>query len=176
MTNTRYKVIPGLFCAAGLLLIVSMSGCSQDRVPPPGLPRLYQCVITLTQGGEPLAGAMVTLHTQGTSLDWTVNGKTDEKGVAIIFTDGYFRGAPAGEYKVTVDKLESVTPAMPDVLPTNPLELERLYNRLEAETKEYRYVEPIYVRVDSTPLSIAVDTRRTMASFDVGKPYRELAQ
>ena len=169
-------MILGLFCTAGLLLIVSVSGCSQGRVPPPGLPRLYQCIITVTQGGEPLAGAMIILHSQDTPLNWTVNGKTDEKGEAIIFTDGYFRGAPAGEYKVTVDKLESVTPPTPDVLPTNPLELERLYNRLEAETKEYRYVEPTYVRVDSTPLSITVDARRTTASFDVGKPYRELAQ
>ena len=138
------------------------------------MPTLYPCVITITQEGEPLAGAMVRLFPQGFSLDWTVSGMTDDTGTAIIHTDGFFRGVPAGEYKVTVEKSETVEPPMPDVLPTNEIELQRLFNRLEEERRSYRLVDPGYGSVDSTPLSITVGTRRTEASFDVGQKHRSL--
>ena len=174
MTNTQCQVITSLFCTAGLLFIVSMSGCSKDRALPPGMPKLYPCTLKITQEGEPLVSAIVKLHSQGEPIAWTVSGKTDETGTVIIFTDGYFKGAPAGEYKITVDKLESVAPPMPAVLPTGEAELQALYNKQEAETKEYRLVEPVYCKVDSSPLSISIDKKKTEASFDVGKKYREL--
>ena len=119
---------------------------------------------------------MVRLHPQGFSLDWTVNGMTDATGTAIIHTDGFFRGAPEGEYKVTIDKYETVDPPKPDVMPTSEAELQRLYNRLEAETRSFRLVDPEYSSVDSTPFSIKIGARRTEASFDVGQRYRALAR
>ena len=160
----------------GLLLIVFLFGCSSGRVPPKGIPKLYPCLLTVTQEGAPLAGAVVRLHLQGTLLDWTVSGTTDETGTVTIYTDGFFAGAPAGEFKVTVEKFETVAPPMPEVLPTNPDALQKLSNRIEAETKDYRLVEPVYGKADSTPLSISVNKKKTEASFDVGKKYRELAQ
>ena len=164
-----------LFCITGLLLLVFTFGCSQDRVPPKGMPKLYPCTIKITQGGEPLVGAIVKLHSQGEPIAWTVKGKTDATGTAIVFTDGYFKGAPVGEYKVTVDKLESVVPPLPDVLPTNENELMKLGNKQEADTKEYRLVEPVYAEVGATTLSISVAKKKAEATFDVGSKYRELA-
>ena len=158
----------------GLLLLVSTFGCHSGRVPPQGMPKLYPCAINITQEDEPLAGAIVKLYPQGDTFHWTVTGKTDETGTAVIYTDGYFKGAPAGEYKITVDKCETVSPPLPVVLPTNTVALEKLYNWQEAETKNYCLVEPVYGKTDSTPLSISVDKKKTEASFDVGKKYRSV--
>ena len=177
MMKTRCQFVSSLFCLTGLVLIISILGCnSSDRVPPKGLPKLYPCFITLTQEGEPLVGAMVKLHSQGESIQWMVSGKTDDRGMVLIFTDGYFKGAPAGEYKVTVEKYETVAPPLPDVLPTNEAALQRLYNKQETDARDYRLVEPIYGKADSTPLSITVEKKKTETSLDVGKKYRELAQ
>lgn len=156
------------------MLIVFLIGCNSGRARPKGMPKLYPCTVTVIQEGAPLAGAIVKFFPQGTTLNWTVSGKTDAMGMAIIYTDGYFAGAPAGEYKVTIDKRETVAPPMPAVMPTSERELERLQNKMEAETKEYRLVEPIYCKVDSTPLSISIEKKRMEQSFDVGKKYREL--
>jgi len=157
------------------MLVVAIPGCSSGRVPPAGFPRLYSCIIKITQEGEPLVDAMVKLHMQSDSIKWTVNGKTDETGTATIYTDGYFKGVPAGEYKVTVEKLETVIPPLPEVLPTNEEKLMQLHNQQEANTREYRLTDPIYCKVDSTPLLISVDKKKTEASFNVGKKYRELS-
>jgi len=79
------------------------------------------------------------------------------------------------EATVTVDKRETVAPPLPDVLPTDEDRLQALHNAQEANTRDYRLVEPVYSSVDSTTLSISVDTKKTEASFNVGKKHRELA-
>jgi len=159
----------------GLLLLISTFGCNSSRVPPEGFPKLYSCSLKITQEGEPLSGAIVTLHPQGAALAWSVTGKTDATGTAIVHTHGYYPGVPAGEYKVTVNKIETVVPPMPDVLPTNTHEWEKLYDVQKAGTKDYRLVEPVYAKADSTPLSLAIENKTTKASFDIGDKYRELA-
>jgi hypothetical protein len=176
MKASFYHCVPGQSYWLYRILVISLLGCSSGRVPPKGMPRLYSCVVTITQEGEPLAGAIVKLHPQGVPLNWTVSGKTDEMGKAIIHTDGYFSGAPAGEYKVTVDKRETVAPPMPAVLPTDEAALERLYNRQEAETKDYRLVDPLYCNVDSTTLSVSVGKKKVEETFDLGKKYREVVR
>ena len=109
-------------------------------------------------------------------MDWAVSGKTDEKGSATIHTDGYFKGVPEGEYKVTVDKRETVIPPLPDVLPTDEDALLKVYNQQEANIKDYRLVDSVYGRESSTPLLISVNKKKTVVSFDVGKQCRELVQ
>ena len=175
MNNSMRPFVSALPYGVGLMLLILTFGCNSGQVPE-GFPQLYSCSLKITQEGEPLAGAIVTLHPQGTALAWAVAGKTDVTGTAIVYTHGHHPGVPAGEYKVTVDKVETVVPPVPEVLPTDEGELAKLNKKLETETKSYRLVEPDYNTVDSTPLSLSVEQKKTKVSFDVGNKYRELAQ
>ena len=175
MINSKYPFIPSLSYGIGLLLVISMFGCNSSRARPAGFPELHACSLKITQEAEPLVGAIVTLHPQGAPLAWSVAGKTDKTGTATIFTGGYYSGVPAGEYKVTVEKIETVMPSLPDVLPTDERELDKLNEKLAAETKDFRLIEPVYTKEESTPLSLSVETKAAKESFDVGKKYREPA-
>jgi hypothetical protein len=157
-------ILPILISFSVLLL----SGCGGGRVPPEGLPKLYPCSILVTQEGEPLVGATVSLHSTSEKFQWTINGRTDESGKAEIMTHGYFKGVPAGNFKVTVDKLETVVPPLPEVMPTKESELTKLFNKIEEETKEYQLVDIRYTQAESTPLSITVSNKMENISFDVG--------
>jgi len=174
MPKSLSLVISCLFYGTGTILFVSLLGCGGKELPA-GFPKLYPCTVTVTQEGEPLVGAIVRLHPSN-PLEWTVSGKTDGRGTAVIHTHGIHAGAPAGDFKVTVDKLEAVVPPLPANLPTDEEALNRLYNQQEENTRDYRLVEPGYSKVDSTTLTITIDSKKTSETFDVGKKYRELAR
>jgi len=64
----------------------------------------------VTQGGAPLNGAKVTLHStvQGEGVKGGVySAQTDSSGKYLIATVGKEPGIPAGMYKVTVVKLDA---------------------------------------------------------------------
>lgn len=89
-----------------LTLVVCVS-CGKAKKPD-GMPDLYPCTITLTQGGEPLANASILCQSNDPKLiRWAITGQTDEKGVAKIFTMGKYEGAPAGSFAVVVTKEET---------------------------------------------------------------------
>ena len=175
MQTSLRSFVTCLLYGTGLIAAVSVLGCGGKKLPA-GFPKLYPCTISINQEGVPLAGAVVKLHIQGNPLEWTVSGQTDDAGKAVIYTHGIHAGVPAGDFKVTVDKLETVAPPLPDQLPTDEDALARLYNKLEADTKEYRLVEPAFCKADSTTLTITVGTAAATATFDVGKKYREPAR
>ncbi|MDR2754742.1 MAG: Ig-like domain-containing protein [Planctomycetaceae bacterium] len=145
-----------------------LSGCGSKRVQPDGMPTLYHCSIQITQNGQPLTDAIVSLHSTSENFPWTINGRTNENGQAEIFTHGYFKGAPAGDFKVTVDKLETVVPPLPDVMPTSESELAKLYDKREKETKEYQLVDIKFTQAESTPFSINVNKKMGVISLDIG--------
>ncbi|MDR2438434.1 MAG: hypothetical protein LBE12_03550 [Planctomycetaceae bacterium] len=144
-----------------------LSGCGGGRVPPQGMPTLYPCSIQITQKNQPLTDAVVSLHSTSENFPWTINGRTDEKGQAEIFTHGYFKGAPAGDFRVTVDKLETVIPPLPDIMPTSESELTKLFDKREAEIKEYRLVDIRFTQAESTPFSINVNKKMGVVSLDI---------
>ncbi|MDR0610140.1 MAG: Ig-like domain-containing protein [Planctomycetaceae bacterium] len=144
-----------------------LSGCGNKRVPPEGMPTLYRCLIRITQNDQPLADAVVALHSTSENFLWTINGRTDENGQAEIFTHGYFRGAPSGDFKVTVDKLETVVPPLPEVMPTSESELTKLFNKREEEIKEYRLVDIRFTQAELTPFSINVNKKMGIISLDL---------
>jgi hypothetical protein len=74
---------------------------------------------------------------------------------------------PAGDFKVTVDKLETVVPPLPDMMPTSESELTKLYNKREEETKEYRLVDIRFTQAESTPFSINVNKKMGVISLDL---------
>lgn len=88
-----------------------MLGCSgEDR--PVGLPDLAPVTIIIVQDGKPLEGASVQLISEDASSKWATGGSTNALGEAILMTQGKYEGAPAGKYKVTVDKITNDGPAV----------------------------------------------------------------
>lgn len=88
-----------------LVVTVALGGCSKQRKVSF---KTYPVKITITQKGQPLADASVTLH----PLDPNgrgAQGKTDTTGVATMksFGEGgaIAEGAMAGKYKVLVSKV-----------------------------------------------------------------------
>lgn len=103
-----------LFLMSGCLFVLA-TGCSEPR--PEGMPELYPATITVTQEGTPLSGAAVTLIPQDAALTrWPVGGTSDDAGVVILHTYSTYPGAPAGTFKVTVNK----TTHEGDPIPTHP--------------------------------------------------------
>lgn len=88
---------------SGLTLAV-LAGCGGS-----GLPKTYKVVGTVTQGGTPVDGAMVTfLNSEGKK---NAVGSTNAKGEFKLSTFGPSDGALPGSYKVTISKMDR--PAAP---------------------------------------------------------------
>lgn len=86
------------------LVLLPFSGCGGDDGRPADLPPLFPVTITVTQGGEALAGAHVEMMPQDSpDHPYRASATTDESGKAIMKTYG-FPGAPAGNHKIIVRK------------------------------------------------------------------------
>ena len=147
------------------LTALTIVGCAKDDGRPKDLPPLFPAEITITQEGNPLAGATVALEaTGGTSSVYHPSGITNESGKAVMSTYG-FDGVPAGTYKVTVRKtvvedVKQVTDAYGDLV--------------DDAGVEYRTVEPQFSTADKTPHEIEItNSRKTLhVTFDVGKAIK----
>jgi hypothetical protein len=148
MTMNMFKQI--LFLVFAVLVV----GCTREYRPE-GLPTLYPCTLTITQDGQPLAGAMVTLYTESSEdRRWSSGGTTNSQGVIKIKVLGKYLGAPAGTYKVTIEKQE----------------IENI------DSQSYyciSLVETQYIKVQETPLKIEVTPKGANQTFDVGKPIQK---
>lgn len=146
---------------ATVLAVVAAScfvGCA--RKTPDGMPKLYPCSITLTQGNAPLADATVTLVND--SLEWAVSGTTDEKGVAVIYTHGTYAGAPEGDYVVVVQKQIVEKPTVQQQSASDDIIGGVAYNCVSEE----------FGSKTTSPLKLEVKGKTT-GSFDVGEAIRE---
>jgi hypothetical protein len=88
-----------------LVIAVLAAGCSggSDRWSEKR-PKLSQATGQVLYNSEPLADAVVTFHADGEP--WLVYGRTDAQGRFELSTQAYGAGtgAPAGNYRVTVEK------------------------------------------------------------------------
>ena len=132
-----------------LLCLGALTGCGEKR--PDGMPKTYPCELTLTQGGKPLVKAQVMLYAKEAPCPWTVGGSTDENGVAEINTHGKYKGAPNGDWIVTVSK---------NIV---------IYKDENDDTGDvYSKVELDYMNRETTPLELKTDGK-TKAALDVGE-------
>jgi hypothetical protein len=158
----RLSLILGLICIAG---------CGPSKVPH-DLPKCYPCQITVIQDGAPLDGASVTLQSPEVGQIWFPMGTTDQMGKADMYTNGRYPGAPAGVYKVLVNK--GAPP--PDTLGAPPTEGTPAYDRwLErmSSQPEYTAIELQYSDAAKTPYEIEVKTKgKNEMTVDVGKAVR----
>jgi len=167
--NSNLLLLPGL-----LLALTFLSGCDQ-KAKPAGMPDLYPCSITITQGGGPLQGALVRLEPkQGGNIGWGVDGRTNARGVAQIATGIDFKGAPAGEYFVLVSKTEMAPSKFSPTSPEDPAEAAKWYNDSINEKRAiYRLVKAEFDNTKTTTLSITIAKGKNNATFDVGEPVKE---
>jgi hypothetical protein len=170
--NTIYNNIFLVSVAAASL--VFLTGCSESNPKPAGFPVTVPCVITMTQEGVPLEGAMVSLIPTDGAQDWLFSAITDASGNARIFTYGREAGAPKGKYKIIVTKTET-NPSrftMPDESDTDAMA--RYHQNVGHERlNSYTLVESVYTDPNTTPLELEI-TGRTAETFDVGKKVRIL--
>jgi hypothetical protein len=87
-----------------IVLIIEISGCSYA---PPDFPKTKLCSVTVLRDSKPVADVFVTLTPAESGGMWTVSGKTDTNGVAVLRTfQGTYvvQGAPERMFKVTLEK------------------------------------------------------------------------
>ena len=163
----------------GLVLALALSGCSRQRVPA-DLPKLYPATVSITQDGKPLEGATIIFFgSDPASLKWGVAGCTDASGKAVMATNGMYKGAPVGNYQVTVTKNESTqqekAPPSPDPEkdPVAFNEWRLKYVDSPIKNKEFSLIEVKYTLLESTPFKAEVSQAGPNDfKFDVGKAVR----
>lgn len=157
-------------------VLLGLNGCGEPL--PEGMPSLHSAKVTVTQGGAPLADASVTLIPEDSTLSrWPVGAKTDASGSASLQTMSKFSGAPAGKYKVIVNK--SITegeeiPAHPGASAT-PEQMKEYDKAMKAGGRQVFFVVEEKVRNSkTTPLSVTVEANGPNEfALDAGKAVKE---
>lgn len=143
------------------LVLLFHSGCGGgDSGRPADMPKVYPVKITVTQDGAVVQDASVVLTAKSPAKYNTASGLTDASGVAVLRTYG-FDGVPEGQYAVTVSKqgVEGAKEAIDE-------------NGTAYQTggKVYEYVDVQYSKTGTSPHNIAVTTKGTTKTFEVGAP------
>ena len=130
------------------------------------MPPLVDCTITLKYSdGKPAQDVTVVLTPVSQGLDkWPSAGKTDASGKAKIVTYGQYPGAPEGEYKIVLKKIEIVGEVNSEdgtARQTEPIEY-------------YSLVGADYTTPETTPLTLTVGKKAVSENFEIGEEAREL--
>ena len=146
-------------------------GCSKQKLPD-GMPELVSFTLTVTQGGQPLEGAAVTLKSDAHT--YVVTGLTDGKGVVDMKTSGDYAGAPAGDYKATVTKKVTTPSAFGDQAPPSDKEAaEWQANRQKEYRPTHSYVDKKYADWGTTDLAVSIAAGGS-AALEVGAAVDDL--
>ena len=151
-----------LILLAACLLV--LSGCSGQNLPE-GMPKLTAVVLTITQDGAPLEGAVVSLlPLDSANSRWNASGVTTKDGKAIIRTLAKYDGAAVGKYKVIVKK--TYTEPYPDWWASGT----------EAQRRAYKSPPPVehvhkkFADKKTSPLDLEVGSSPVNETFAVEKP------
>ncbi|MCF0234197.1 MAG: hypothetical protein HUK22_04365 [Thermoguttaceae bacterium] len=159
------------FAFVALCVVVACVGCKKSARPD-GMPNLVPAKITVTQNGAPLADAALNLVSADGSSAWPVGGKTDAKGVAVLYTRGEFKGAPEGAYKVAVVKndveiKEGATDEEGNPYKPTP---EQLANPLLIDARYATLISLVpeeYANAQTSPLEVSISAASADLSVDV---------
>lgn len=158
------------------MVLVGFAGCGEPL--PEGMPALYPAKVVLTQGTAPLAEASVTFVPEDSSLArWPVGAVTDANGVAELRTFAKYSGAPAGKFKVIVNKSLTEGAALP-VHPGGSATAEQMKEYDKAMKsggfQVYEVVEEKFRNIKSTTLNVEVQASGSNEfPLDAGKPVKE---
>ena len=97
-----------------------------------------------------------------------IGDRIDAKGIAELKTDGKYKGAPAGKYKVLISKI--FVPEIPDEVPPEDSEAKKEYDKKinELNAQQADTIDVKYKRPTQTPAEIEVTSSGAEAEFDVG--------
>ncbi|MDR1384520.1 MAG: carboxypeptidase-like regulatory domain-containing protein [Planctomycetaceae bacterium] len=146
-------------------LLFAFFGCG-DKLPP-GMPKLYETVLTITQDGSPLANANVLVISEDYAVvPYSAGGQTDKSGKVRLLTEGRYKGLPAGKYIIAVSKIEGPDVTLPTKVNTDEEIAE--YNKLtdEIAKNSFMVVSEDFSDPAKSPLRLEVQ-RKTTATFDV---------
>jgi len=125
-----------------VLPVLLLAGCG-GPVRPDGLPDLIKKTVTVTQNGQPVEGVHLTLFLKGAGKNWPIFGDSDASGKVMFCTQtNDFKGAPAGEYIVTAEKVR-ITPSQYDNVEVSGME-----EALAIQAKRRAEYRPSYDLVD----------------------------
>ena len=151
-----------IICVCYSLVLFSAIGCKEKSTLPEDFPEIFPLLITVTQEGTPLEGAMVALKPVGTANKYAngCSAVTEQNGVASIKTFGQ-NGVPAGKYKVLVSKSRD----------EGGKEVEDEFGgKSTIGAKVYSYVENDFGLESKTPFEIEVSKGgENSLSCEVGK-------
>jgi len=159
-----------------VLIVFSFTwtGCNSGPALPPDLPKLSPCVITVTQDGAPLDGAMVSLLSMDGNQQWFPGGRTDASGKVELFTNGRYKGVPHGKYKIVITKTETDPSTLGPAPDKDASGYDAWLRQSAAEVlQSYSSVEKQYAKAETTPLEIDMAGGKVDKTVDVGKKVRD---
>lgn len=153
----KYSILVTISTLAFLL-----SGCGPQK--PDGFPKLYPISIKVLQEGKPLDNASVSLRLVDESMVWSIGGKTDDKGVAVLWTHGKYQGAPEGKFKVSINKtFNEGEKEMLEAADRNDFAA-----AAKIPVKSYSFVKTEYNSLETTPVVIDITPKSRMIDVDAG--------
>ncbi len=160
----KLKTMNVLLVLSAIIIFGLTSGCGRDRRPD-GMPDIYPCSVYVTQENQPLENADVILISDDPGMNsWSIAGKTDAAGKAMLKTHGKFNGAPVGSYTVLISKDELVPEGEAKIVGgekmTPPMTL-------------YSLVDQKYNAKETSPLKMTVESKKTEQTFEVGKKIKK---
>jgi hypothetical protein len=178
MMNFLFRFLSFIFI---FLIIFFGVGCQAKKPVPPDMPRLTPCKITITQENRPLDNATVTLVNSlatignGGAGKWGAGGKTNASGEVEIYTNGFYRGAPVGKYKVVIKKTETEPSRNPPPPSPESPDYNDWMKKYGNEIRlVYSLVEKKFTVASTTPLEIEIQEGKSVSTtFDLGKKVKE---
>ncbi|MDD3586188.1 MAG: hypothetical protein PHQ75_03305 [Thermoguttaceae bacterium] len=158
------KLLALLLCA---LAMTALTACG-PKVPA-GMPKTVPCYVTVVNGAQPIEGAQIILYSAGEGGSLTVCGTTNSTGradISTILASYVAKGAPEGEYIVTIHKEAAVEHTK------SPEELEKMSppeaEKYEREMQKKRDAMPRIVPKEYTAKETS-DLKTTISAANAGK-------
>ncbi len=156
-----------MFIRATVCIVVSslglgLIGCNGDSGP-----KMAGVTGTVTFGGKPIAGATVTMHTDGVKAAPSL-GFTDASGKFKMTTGGR-PGVPVGNAKVAISKAAVATGA-PDMKDMKPEDMMKMQQEAGGTTKKTEPPKPEiplkYADATKSGLTATIDASESKNAFE----------
>lgn len=134
------------------------------------MPKLHPAQITFKQEGAPLEGAIIQLIGETPDVaSWGPTGITDTNGVVVLQTNGKYKGAPVGKFKVLITKRETESHPHPEWanLPDGDPNFLKYLDEGK-KLKSFDLVEQKYRLLAETPLSVEIQAGKNELELDAG--------
>jgi hypothetical protein len=141
-------------------------GCSETK--PDGFPKIYPVELLVTQEGQPLIDADISLFPVDDSMTWSVGGRSDQNGRVVLRTHGRYVGAPLGKFKVVLFK--EIDEGKQEYL--DALNRHDSAAAAKINVKIFSCVKPEYQSQATTPIEIDITKNSKVIDVDAGSAVK----